>query len=315
MHLNLPDIPSLACCKNLLIAGMGGGFDVFCGLPLYFELRQRGHNVHLANFSFSDVRSLRGGIHLVDGLVGVTADAVDWLPYFPEGHLVRWFKEKRGEDVTLWSFEKSGARPLLARYQALVAHLQIDGIVLVDGGVDSLMRGDECQMGTVIEDATSLWVVNELTAIPLRLVVCTALGAEQDVTYAHVLENIAALTKAGDFLGACALHAQMEACQAYMDAVLQVQSQPFQDPSVINSCLVSALRGEFGDFHLTPKTQGGRLWISPLMAVYWFFELAGVARQNSFLPRLKNTLTFSDGLRELMASPLPKRRSATVIPL
>ena len=32
MDLNLPTLNQLSNCKNLLIAGMGGGFDVFCGL-------------------------------------------------------------------------------------------------------------------------------------------------------------------------------------------------------------------------------------------------------------------------------------------
>jgi len=34
MDLNLPILDQLASCKNLLIAGMGGGYDVFCGLPI-----------------------------------------------------------------------------------------------------------------------------------------------------------------------------------------------------------------------------------------------------------------------------------------
>ena len=56
MRLNLPDIENLSRCQNVLIAGMGGGFDVFCGLPLYFELRERGVNVHLANLTFSQMQ-------------------------------------------------------------------------------------------------------------------------------------------------------------------------------------------------------------------------------------------------------------------
>ena len=55
MELNLPILDQLAKCQNLLIAGMGGGFDIFCGLPIYLELQRRGQKVHLANFSFSDV--------------------------------------------------------------------------------------------------------------------------------------------------------------------------------------------------------------------------------------------------------------------
>jgi hypothetical protein len=38
-------------------------------------------------------------------------------------------------------------RPLLESYQALVKHLAIDGIILIDGGVDSLLHGDETQIG------------------------------------------------------------------------------------------------------------------------------------------------------------------------
>jgi hypothetical protein len=36
MQLNLPDLAALSACRNLLVAGMGGGFDVFCGLPVYW---------------------------------------------------------------------------------------------------------------------------------------------------------------------------------------------------------------------------------------------------------------------------------------
>ena len=52
MELNLPIFEHLSSCQNLLIAGMGGGFDIFCGLPIYFELQKRVPQVHLANLSF-----------------------------------------------------------------------------------------------------------------------------------------------------------------------------------------------------------------------------------------------------------------------
>lgn len=42
MDLNIPVFKQLSGCKHLLIAGMGGGFDIFCGLPIYFELQKRG---------------------------------------------------------------------------------------------------------------------------------------------------------------------------------------------------------------------------------------------------------------------------------
>jgi len=49
--------------------------------------------------------------------------------------------------------------------------------------------------------------------------------------YAHVLENIAALTASDAYLGSCSLVKQMEVYQLYEDAVTYVQSQPGQDPA------------------------------------------------------------------------------------
>lgn len=271
MDLNIPIIDELVKCKNLLIAGMGGGFDVFCGLPIYFELKKRGQNVHLANFSFSDIENARHGIRLTPTLAGITFDPQSIYPYFPEFYLAEWLKINRKEDTAIWCFQKTGASPLTENYRILAEHLSLDGILLVDGGVDSLMRGDEAEKGTVIEDATSLFAVNELTNIKNRYVACVGLGAERDITYAHVFENIAAITKEGGFLGGCSLTPSMPAYQDFESAVLYVQGKPFHDPSVINSSIISAVRGNYGDYHLTDKTKDSHLWISPLMAIYWFF--------------------------------------------
>lgn len=314
MELNLPIVDQLAQCQNLLIAGMGGGFDLFCGLPIYFELQRRGQTAHLANFSFSDIASFRGGVRLTDTLVGVTSEHEGMVIYFPELYLAQWFSEKRGEAVTVWCFHKTGARPLLENYRVLTEHLSIDGILLVDGGVDSLMRGDETRTGTLIEDAISLFVVNKLTQVPTKLMGCLGFGVERDMTYAHVFENIARLTEAGGFLGVCSLTPQMEAYQAYEEAVLCVQGNKFQDPSVINSSIISAVQGQYGNYHLTEKTKGSHLWISPLMPIYWFFDLSMVAQHNLYLSQLRNTGTFMDAVQAYMlyAKLIPKRPSARI---
>jgi hypothetical protein len=294
MQLNIPVLEELTTCDNLLIAGMGGGFDLFCGLPIYFELVNRGQRVHLGNFSFSDVVNFTGGTRLTDTLVGVDADYDDYIVYFPELLLSQWFRETRNESVTVWCFHKTGTEPLLKNYRKLVEHLHIDGILLLDGGVDSLVRGDEEQTATLIEDATSLYAVNELRDLAVRIVGCIGLGAEQDLTYPHIFENIASLTKGGGFMGCCSLTPEMESYRSYEEAVLHVQKHPIQPPSVINSSIISAVRGEYGNYHFTEKTAGSRLNISPLMALYWFFNLSVLADQNLFLPNLRGTNTFME---------------------
>ena len=316
MDLNLPLLNQLSNCKNLLIAGMGGGYDVFCGLPIYFELKKHGVNAHLANFSFSDIESVDSGNRLSKTLVGITRKQERVFPYFPELHLVHWFKEKRNEDITIWCFHKTGAAPLTENYRILAEHLSLDGILLVDGGVDSLVRGDEAELGTAIEDLTTLYAVNQLSDIHNRWLACVGFGAEQNLTHAHILENIASLTKAGGFLGSCSLTPQMEVYQDYEEAVVHVQSNEFQDPSVINSSIVSAVRGQYGDYHLTEKTRRGHLWISPLMSLYWFFDFDCVIKENMLLPEIEGTLLFRDALYKVIArAERLSRRAESKIPL
>ena len=307
--LNLPIYDQLSGCKNLLIAGMGGGFDVFCGLPIYFELKARGQNVHLANLSFSELEELKDAIYLTDSLVGVTADHANARPYFPEAYLAQWFRSI-GQETTLWAFGKSGVRPLLKNYRKLVDHLAIDGILLIDGGVDSLVRGDETDIGTALEDAASLAVVNELTDVPIRLMGCVGFGIERDMAYGHIFENIATLTAEGVFLGSCSMLREMESYQHYEAALLAVQNVPDQDSSVINSSIISAVRGHYGNYHLTEKTENSAIWISPLMPIYWFFDLPGVARHNHFLSHIMETEDAVDLFRAMYKFRLRTRMRA-----
>jgi hypothetical protein len=59
-------------------------------------------------------------------------------------------------------------------------------------------------------------------------------------------------------------------------------------------------QGYYGNHHLTEKTRGSRLWISPLMPIYWFFDLPTVAHQNLYLSHLGDTETFMDALQRYM---------------
>jgi hypothetical protein len=314
MDLNLPIVDRLRGCRSVLVAGMGGGYDVFCGLPLYLALRSRGFEVHLANYSFSDICRASHGIRLSPTQVGVLADHEGLYPYFPEYHLARWLHQQQGLDVPVWCWHKVGAQPLAEDIARLQRHLSLDAVVLVDGGVDSLIRGDEAELGTVVEDAITMHALTQVPGLSVRLMACIGLGAERDITHAQIFENIAGLTREGGFLGSCSLTAQMACGAAYIEAVLYAQAQRLSDPSVINSSIVSALRGEFGNWHLTTKTHGSSLWISPLMPMFWFFDFDAVARRNLFLPELAGTQSFREALGRVVefTSRLPRRPGSRV---
>lgn len=294
MRLDLPFDAMLPEGASVLIAGMGGGFDVFCGLPIYFELKQRGFSVHLGSVSFAEIKEYRDGEWLSETLVGVGPADEGAKGYHPERFLSRWFREALGEEVAVWCMDPNGVQSLLTDFRLLTERLGIEAIVLIDGGVDSLTRGDETLVGSVMEDYATLIAVSLLPGVPVRMMACLGMGVETDVSHACVFENIALLTRAGGFLGSSALLAQTEAYQQYEAAVNYVHAQPGQHPSVINASVISSARGFYGDHHATERTRGSTLWISPLMSLYWFFSVDAVAQQNLFLSVLEQTQSVGD---------------------
>jgi hypothetical protein len=301
MDLNLPILDLLAGSKSILIAGIGGGFDVFSGLPLYFTLQAVGKVVHLANYSFSElsiVNRISKPEVLLDELVVGARDAgrIPW--YFPEGYLAQWFREVRGEDVTVWLLANTGAAPLARGYQALTQHLEIDAMILIDGGVDSLMRGDEEGAGTLLEDAISLTAIDSLV-IPVKILACLGFGTEveEDVCHHHALENMAALAKEGAFWGSCALTAAIEAFQLFEAAARYVWEQPNHTKSHISTRIIPAVHGEFGNHHMYEDQTATSIFISPLMSLYWFFDANAVIRRSLLVDLLRPTETFLDAFR------------------
>jgi hypothetical protein len=294
LHLNLPILDQLADCQSVLIAGAGGGFDVFSGLPLYFTLRELGKTVHLANFSFTEltlVPIVSEPIILLDNLLmGACGPLKRLLPTYPEGYLSQWFHEIRGEDVTIWMFARTGAAPLVEAYAVLIDHLKIDAIILVDGGVDSLMRGDEIGAGTLVEDSISLAAVDPLD-ISVKLLACIGFGTEVEESVCHynALENMAMLAKEGAFLGSCALTPQMECFQLFEAASRYVWELPHHAKSHISTRIIPAVNGEFGDYHMYDESRHNTIFVSPLMSLYWFFNANAVIRRSLIIDAIRHT--------------------------
>jgi hypothetical protein len=289
--LCLPFFTELEQSETILLAGAGGGFDIFSGLPLYFGLRQAGKQVYLANLSFSHLEAATGR-QLAPAALEITADSQVIASYFPEYHLCRWFRSQ-GEEVPIYCFDRTGVRPLLEAYQAVVAHVGADTVVLVDGGTDSLMRGDEAGLGTPEEDIASIAAVDDLE-VARKYLVCLGFGVDafHGVCHAHALEAVAELTRQGGFLGSLSLVGEMPEVQRYAEATQAVFEAMPAHPSIVSASVLSALEGQYGDHHKTARTRGSTLWINPLMAVYWFFRLGPVARRLLYLEEVKTTRNY-----------------------
>jgi hypothetical protein len=291
--LQLPIMSELAASRRVLVAGAGGGFDVFSGLPLYFGLKAAGKEVFLGSLSFSDLAEPIA-LRLAPAVATVTADQPSRAPYFPELHLARWFQQQ-GEEVPVYCFERTGVKLLTEAYRALVAHLKIDTVLLVDGGTDSLMRGDECDLGTPHEDISSILAVNALD-VPRKLLACLGFGVDyhHGVHHYYFLEAVAELTRSGHYLGLFSLQKEMPEAQKYLAAVAAVRRAMPAFPSIVCSSIVAALEGRYGNHHNNARTAGSELWINPLMPAYWCFQLAGVAERILYQEAMLKTESFRE---------------------
>ena len=65
-------------------------------------------------------------------------------------------------------------------------------------------------------------------------------------------------------------------------------------PSIVSTSIISAVSGEYGDFHSNYRTEGSELWINPLMGLYWTFNLGGVASRCLYLDKVKETRTYRE---------------------
>jgi hypothetical protein len=284
----LPLFGRLAGCRRVVVAGAGGGFDVFAGLPLFFALRAAGAEAHLANLTFTYL----GGTDarwVAPHLAEVTAETTGEDRYFPERRLAEWLRT-RGDAAVVYALEKVGVAPLRRAWQALVERIDPDAIVLVDGGTDLLMRGDESGLGTPAEDMVSLAAVSRLE-VRERLAVCLGFGIDtfHGVCHAHFLENVAALARGGGFLGAFSLLRAMPEAAAFLEAVAYAQERTPERPSIVNASIAAAVDGRFGDVSLGARTAKSELFINPLMTLYFAFDLAAVAQASLYLPLLEGT--------------------------
>ena len=210
---------ALADAESILIAGAGGGFDIYAGLPLAIALLDAGRRVHLANLAFTYLELLDLDAWLARNVARIQPDTAGPDDYFPERTLARWLAT-RDLPATVYAFPRTGVQPLRAAYQALVEHLHVDAIVLIDGGTDILCRGDESSLATPEEDRTSLAAVAGLD-VPVKLVSCLGFGIDAHSGLAHtqILENLAALARDGAYLGALSIPSTSREATLYRDAV------------------------------------------------------------------------------------------------
>lgn len=294
--MNIPDCFSNA--KRILFAGIGGGFDIFTAIPLWVQLEDK-------EFVFSNY----------NGYIRKLTKPPD---SYPEKRLYEILQ--KNYEIPFYVLPKVGVKHYEAMYAEIVKENNIDTIIAVDGGVDSLMRGNEEGAGTILEDFANLIAIDKIQVD--KFLVCSGFGSEleEEVCHHHVLENIAALCENGGFLGSCSLLKNTKEFEIYKEMCDWVWTEGRK--SHIQTKVISAVAGVFGDNNLYEGVTANILgntetknYITPLTSMYWFFDLHKVMLQNVLYDALSKTTTATDLLMVYRQSlDVVKKRPRRVLP-
>jgi hypothetical protein len=294
--------------KTVLLAGCGGGFDFVHSLTLYPELRRLGKSVVVGSYSFGNPDNIGGNAETVFAEAGavvkrVTCQSVPDPYYGPEVHVCTFLDGMYPSSAPHFVYAYNARAftvPRLQRFyrQVLGSHA-IDAVILVDGGSDSLMAGDEEGLGDPIEDAVSVAAVAAIDDLQAKVLISIGLGADRfnHVSDAASLRAIAELTRMGGFLGAIALGPASPGAVFYRECLDHIYgAQSFR--SVMAGTIAAAIDGAFGRDALPPllpdRVAAGDLYVWPLMAMLWAFDVDVVARRSLIAAWIRECATVQE---------------------
>jgi len=282
--MNIPQTP-LDDAQNILLIGLGGGFDVFTGLPFIFHWPDK--NFIITNHSTSQ-----------EFVVQPTT-----TENYPEGMIadIQNISAK-------YTIGRHGPKLVKSALDQILQTHQIDVILGVDGGVDSLAQGDEEDYGTVLEDFVTLAALSDIE-IP-KVACCAGFGCEteENMNFYRVLENMSDLAFSNKFYGSFSLTQEMREFQLYVRECKNAWADG-RRKSHIQTKIISAAIGGFGGSNcfsdVDPRVaeSTGKCFISLLSSIFWMFDLDAVIENNLAIQTMKQGNTFTDAkllLRQFM---------------
>ena len=297
--------------RTVMMCGCGGGFDFVHGQALYPELVRLGKRVVIATYTFGKNQRFRNATKYWDGtaaaghsdacvVVNGQTELKEPRGYAPDVLTCRFLDTKYPQRAPHSCYTMYGRAftisALLELYTKIAADEHVDAVLLVDGGSDSLMAGDEAGLGDPIEDAVSIGAVHELPGMRWKLLVSMGFGCDRfnDVSDAASLRAVAELTRAGGFRGCLSLEPTSEGFQHYKQLVEYINAnQDFH--SVIAASIVAAGDGWYGSEEIPPalkeRVRENELYLWPLMAQLWAFDVAAVVARSILIPALRSAET------------------------
>lgn len=294
--MNLPSTP-LDNANKILLIGPGGGFDVFGGLPFVFHWTDKQfiltNHSPKSNFLFKSAE----------------------IENYPEGYI-----QNIPNVIGNYSIGRHGAISVKNAFKQIIEEHKPDCILTVDGGVDSLAKGDEDDFGTVLEDFITLAALKDIDLPKIHCCIGFGTETEENMNHYRILENMALLAEKGDFYGSFSLIKNKE-FEKYKE-ICELTWADNRRKSHVQTKIISAVLGHFENNKfqdVDPKivASTGKVFVSLLSSIYWMFNLDAVISNNQAVDYLKKGNTFADSqiLFKQFMNQQTKFRSHLPIPL
>lgn len=289
--------------SGVLIVGCEGGFNVLNALPIYFAVEEMQKPVVLCNMSLASLKNSLVPIVLRDPGISqspvlyrvsstseFTQSGTKAKEYFPEKYLCEWFSSQN-QLVHIYCTERTGPKNLSLSYSKICEEHNLNLIILVDHGNDSLLAGNEKEIGTYLEDILTITAAKRTKIDSILCNMVIGYDRHSGVSDCSTFRAIAEITEAGGALGNFSLSKKMPEVQKYLQACEYVEEKmPWKNGQGL--FLRNALEGNFGNldlYHLPHKT-----FINPIMTQVFFHDLEAVVRRIKFWDFVEDTNTASD---------------------
>ena len=285
-----------------IIAGCGGGYDLFCGLSFYHELfnKHNQNNIILINYSFTEKEIINNSHNckkLIDKCYVIDHTQINdqKYDYFPEHYLSKCLNKK-----IYMLIDYPTINQIIDSYKSIIADSIGDinlidqlNIYLVDGGSDSLMTGKEKELGTPVEDIMHMKAVHELKLNNLNInkYLCI-LGANVDVGHLILVNDINDRIKHLEnkcLISKKILQKGNDDTKFYIDIFEKCNPRN----SIVNSLIIASILGHRGYYtpeHLKTRFTDSIVDLSEMTCTFYIFDLNGVIEENIYYQQIDNNM-------------------------
>jgi hypothetical protein len=289
---------------SVIIAGCGGGYDVFGGIPLYLEQKEKKKNIITTNLSFTNDKKLNelsktNQIKKINDKCYFVyhkniKDKIDF--YFPEYYFSKYL------DCEIYVLiVDSTIQEIIDSYNYILdLHKNIYKMYLVDGGCDVLLRGDESGLATPVEDMMHLYAVKTLNisekyvcAIGMNVDTFTEKekeNADDDPTEKDLIDRLDYLENNNILLEKYIWQKEDDKIKKYYDMVLNSN----QINTIVQSFICCAIDNKTGGYipkHLRERITKSHINLGDLTKTFVICDLNLLFDDNLYV---KNILELND---------------------